>query len=83
MKRVMTAAALLTLLGSGAAMAQGLPPGYGGWHSGWAAYVQSQQAQLNARNATHQGHAGTRNEQARNDAPGPLSANPAGTRLGS
>jgi DNA-binding beta-propeller fold protein YncE len=81
MKRLMTTAAVLTLLGSGAALAQGLPPGYGAWHSGWSAYVQSQQAQLNARNAaTHQGQAVTRNEQARSNAP--LAANPEG-RLGS
>ncbi len=43
MRRIVTAA-LLTAIGSGAALAQGNPPGYGPWQSGWPAYVKSLQA---------------------------------------
>ncbi|MBV9775846.1 MAG: hypothetical protein JO143_02235 [Acetobacteraceae bacterium] len=45
MKRIMTTAFLLAALGGGTAMAQGLPPGYGAWQSGWRGGAQAQQAQ--------------------------------------
>ena len=87
MKRIAAAAALLTLLGGGAAMAQGLPPGYA-WHSGWPAYVAQQQAELNARNALARNAnrangertAVTQNERTPSV---PLAANPGSNRLGS
>lgn len=41
----MTTAILLAALGSGIAMAQGLPPGYGAWQSGWRGGAEAQQAQ--------------------------------------
>ena len=44
MKRIMTTAVLLAALGGGA-MAQGLPPGYGAWQSGWRGDTEAQQAQ--------------------------------------
>jgi len=45
MKRIMTTAVLLAALGGGGAMAQGLPPGYGAWQSGWRGDAEAQQAQ--------------------------------------
>jgi len=42
MKRIMTTAILLAALGGGAAMAQGLPTGYGAWQSGWHGGAQAQ-----------------------------------------
>ena len=45
MKRIMTTAILLAALGSGVAMAQGLPPGSGAWQSGWRGNAEAQQAQ--------------------------------------
>jgi hypothetical protein len=44
MKRIVTTAILLAALGGGA-MAQGLPPGYGAWQSGWRGNAEAQQAQ--------------------------------------
>ncbi|MBV8704930.1 MAG: hypothetical protein JO118_14615, partial [Acetobacteraceae bacterium] len=44
MKRIMTTAILLAALGSGVARAQGLPPGYGAWQSGWRGDAEAQQA---------------------------------------
>lgn len=35
MRKIMTAAALLTAIGSGAALAQGAPPSFVPWQSGW------------------------------------------------
>jgi hypothetical protein len=84
MKRLATATALLTLLGAGAALAQGAPPG-SAWHSGWPAYVQQQQAELNARNAPpanpdHQ-TASTRRNRTRTDKPAPFASETADNRL--
>ena len=45
MRTIMTTAILLAALGSGVARAQGLPPGYGAWQSGWRGDVEAQQAQ--------------------------------------
>jgi hypothetical protein len=45
MKTIMTTAALLAAIGSAAATAQGLPPGYGAWQSGWHGSAEAQQAQ--------------------------------------
>ena len=53
MKKVVTAAALLTVLGTGAALAQGAPPGSVPWQSGWPGYVASRQVQaMSPRNET-------------------------------
>ncbi len=52
MKKITTVAALLSAIGSGAALAQGAPPGFA-WHSGWPSHIQSQQVfAMNARKAT-------------------------------
>ncbi|HJS83879.1 MAG TPA: hypothetical protein VJ779_00270 [Acetobacteraceae bacterium] len=48
MKTIMTTAALLTVLGGGVALAQGAPPGYGNWQSGWRGAAEAQQAQAMA-----------------------------------
>ena len=45
MRTIMTTAVLLTAIGGGAATAQGLPPGYGAWQSGWRGNAEAQQAQ--------------------------------------
>jgi hypothetical protein len=45
MRTIMTAAALLAAVGGAAAMAQGLPPGYGAWQSGWHGAAEARQAQ--------------------------------------
>jgi hypothetical protein len=45
MRKIMTAAALLTVIGGGAALAQGAPPGFGPWQSGWRGAAEAQQAQ--------------------------------------
>jgi hypothetical protein len=50
MKKIAIAAALLTMIGSGAALAQGAPPGSASWHSGWPSFIESQR--MNARRAT-------------------------------
>jgi hypothetical protein len=44
MKKIVTAAALLTLIGSGAALAQGAPPSFVPWQSGWHGAVAASQA---------------------------------------
>jgi hypothetical protein len=44
MKKIATIVALFTAVGSGAALAQGAPPGFAPWHSGWPGYVESHQA---------------------------------------
>jgi SnoaL-like polyketide cyclase len=45
MKTIVITAILLAALGSGVAMAQGLPPGYGAWQSGWRGGAEAPQAQ--------------------------------------
>ena len=45
MKRIMITAVLLVAFGGGGALAQGLPPGYGAWQSGWRGNAEAQQAQ--------------------------------------
>ncbi len=42
------AAALLTTIGSGAALAQGAPPGSAPWQSSWPSYVEQHQMQTMA-----------------------------------
>jgi hypothetical protein len=43
-KKIVTVAAF-TVIGTGAALAQGTPPGSVPWQSGWPAYVASRQVQ--------------------------------------
>ena len=50
MRTIMSTAILLAAFGGGA-LAQGLPPGYGAWQSGWRGAGEAQQAQ--ARRAPH------------------------------
>jgi hypothetical protein len=45
MKTIATAA-LLTAIGSGAALAQGAPPGFAPWQSGWHGAIAVPQAQI-------------------------------------
>ncbi len=53
MKKIATATALLTAIGSGTVLAQGVPPGFAPWHSGWPSTTESRQAPaMNARRAT-------------------------------
>jgi hypothetical protein len=74
-KRIAAAAALLTAIGGGAALAQGTPPGFGPWQSGWPSYVESHQAHAaNAGKATT-AHPGGRAAMARNGEPAPFAGN--------
>ncbi|MBV8616608.1 MAG: hypothetical protein JOY66_22945 [Acetobacteraceae bacterium] len=41
MKKITMLAALLAALASGSALAQGLPPGFGNWQSGWPGYANA------------------------------------------
>ncbi len=53
MKIAITVAALLTAVGSGAALAQGAPPGFAPWQSGWSSYIEPHQAPVrSARGAS-------------------------------
>ena len=53
LKSVAAAAALLTAIGSGAALAQGLPPGFGSWQSTWPSHIESRQAQAQGTTVAH------------------------------
>ena len=44
MKKIAIAAALLTAVGSGTALAQGAPPGSPSWNNSWPGVVDSYQA---------------------------------------
>ncbi|MBV8615460.1 MAG: hypothetical protein JOY66_17075 [Acetobacteraceae bacterium] len=44
MKKIAIAAALLTAIGSGGALAQGAPPGSPSWNNSWPGTVESYQA---------------------------------------
>jgi hypothetical protein len=71
-------AALLTALGSGAALAQGAPPGSPSWHSGWPGVTELRQAQaMNARKPTT-----TRPDQFAASRSVPVAGNPQATRRG-
>jgi hypothetical protein len=45
MRKITTFAALLTAFGGGAALAQGAPPGFVPWHSGWLGSAESRPGQ--------------------------------------
>jgi hypothetical protein len=45
MGKIATIAAALAVLGSGAALAQGAPPGFAPWQSGWPGFVQAHPSQ--------------------------------------
>ncbi len=78
MKKIATAVALLTALGSGAALAQGAPPGYAPWHSGWPSYIETHQAPaMSAHRATT-----TRADQLAAARSVPVAGNPQGNRRG-
>jgi hypothetical protein len=54
MKKIAIAAALLTAIGSGAALAQGAPPGSPSWNDSWPGTVPSYQGRaVSAHKSTH------------------------------
>ena len=56
MKKIAIAAALLTAIGSGAALAQGAPPGSPSWNNSWPGTVDSYQARAVNGTKTAQAH---------------------------
>ena len=83
MKTVATAAALLTAMGGGAALAQGAPSGFAPWHSGWPSAIETQPMQaMSARKATTL-HPGSRTVVARNGGSVPVASNAQGNPRGS
>jgi hypothetical protein len=56
MKKIAIAAALLTAIGSGAALAQGAPPGSPSWNNSWPGSSESYQARAVNGAKTAQAH---------------------------
>ena len=81
MKRIMTTAVLLAALG-GDAMAQGLPPGYGAWQSGWRGNAEAQQAQAGRAPQTAKTRPDGRAALARNRGPMSLAGDAQGASRG-
>ncbi len=79
MKTIVTAAALLTLIGSGAALAQGAPPSLVPWQSGWHGAVAALQAQAPRTMATRPDN---RTVLAKNSGSVPVAGNPQGRSRG-
>jgi hypothetical protein len=76
MTKIATAAALLLAISSGAALAQGAPPGFTPWHSSWTGNTELQQpmsARQPSKAPAHQ-FAATKSV--------PVAGNPQGTRRG-
>jgi hypothetical protein len=57
MKKIAIAAALLTAIGGGAALAQGAPPGSPSWNNSWPGTAESYQARVVNGAKTAQAHA--------------------------
>jgi hypothetical protein len=82
MRTIMTTAVLLTAIGGGAATAQGLPPGYGAWQSGWRGAAEAQQAQAVRAPQTAKTRPEGRAAVARNSGPMFLAGNAQGASRG-
>jgi hypothetical protein len=67
LKSIAAAAALLAASGSGAALAQGLPPGFDLYQSSWPNYVESHQAHAASVGGTITTHANGSASIARNN----------------
>ena len=74
-KRIAAIAALITEIGGGAALAQGAPPGFSPWQSGWPGYVESHQAHARNAHGATAAHPGGRAAVAKNSQPAPLAGN--------
>jgi len=57
MKKIAIAAVLLTAIGSGAALAQGAPPGSPSWNNSWPGAAESHQARVMNGTKAAQAHA--------------------------
>ena len=77
MKRIATIAAMLTALGGGTALAQGMPCGMGAWQSSWTGSTQPREA--NASRGTTP-RLETRGMATRNSGSAPIAGNVQGTQ---
>jgi len=82
MRKITTAAALLAALGSGAALAQGLPPGSAAWQSGWPSSTGSQRGQSVSPGEASTTRDEARTMTARGHGPAPVASNTQGTHRG-
>lgn len=82
MKEIITVAALLATIGSGAALAQGTPPGYAPWQSSWPDYVKSLQANPMSAHTAVAARPNSRPALARNGVPIPVAGNTQGHSRG-
>ncbi|HJS88258.1 MAG TPA: hypothetical protein VJ779_22635 [Acetobacteraceae bacterium] len=57
MKKIATAAALLLAIGSGAALAQGAPPGSPSWNDSWPGIAEAPQARAVNTHKANETHA--------------------------
>ncbi|MBV9117872.1 MAG: hypothetical protein JOY63_10985 [Acetobacteraceae bacterium] len=76
MKKIAMLAVLLTALAGGSALAQGLPPGFGNWQSGWPGYAN---ARPSPEMATAKARSDNRQTAARNSRGVPVAGNAQGT----
>ena len=83
MRKITTAAAVLTALGSGAALAQGLPPDFATWQSGWPSFIESQRGQSVSRGEASTTRDETRAMAARGNGPALVTSNTQGAHRGS
>ncbi len=82
MKKIATAAVLLTAIGSGAALGQGAPPGYAAWQSSWPGYAKSLPSPATSARTTITAPPNGRTAFARNGMPVPVAANVQGNARG-
>ncbi|MBV8702999.1 MAG: hypothetical protein JO118_04745 [Acetobacteraceae bacterium] len=73
MKKIAMLAVLLTALAGGSALAQGLPPGFGNWQSGWPGYAN---ARPSPEMAAARARPDNRQTAARNSRGVPVATNP-------
>ena len=78
--KIAAAAALLTATGGGAALAQGSPPGFGPWQSGWPDYLVSHQPRATDARGPAAAQPGGRATVAKNGEPAPVAGNAPATR---
>ncbi len=81
MKKIAFAAVVLTVLGSGAALAQGIPCGIGAWQSGWPGPAGSHREQAMSAPKASTASPDTRNA-ARQSLSVPVAGNAQGYRKG-
>jgi hypothetical protein len=83
MRTFITATAMLATLGSGAALAQGVPPGFAAWQSGWPRFIESQRGQSVSPSEASTTRDKARTMASRRNGPAPVASNTQGTHRGS